>query len=303
MAEVNEQLIAKYPFLSQAKNLLEDTENVGYQEIENAVSNTAAFIRQPTVLPPMDAKTEVKRLALSRLLLTALGNPVASRKFASNYGKLLKKRLRDEDDKVLQSVAGDFLPTLVESSGGYAVSLLDFLNKGGELKEAELDKGIVYLNRDDLVALVVKAVEAKLSSFASRKKIPKEFAEAAEELRERMPIIAARSNFKGKYLQLPCIKFILQGLPEGKRFYGGMTLAIACLKDGLSKEQAEVVMQDFVNANQQSTHEYSLREAVSALDWVYKRGSIGFSCKVTQSNGLGGDYCLTDCVFKKRSGK
>lgn len=296
---VAEKLIAKYPFLTQGRELLAETEKVDLLEIENAVSDTASWIRQPNEYAGRDARNEVRKLALNRLLLTALNNPVAFRKFALNYGRTLRKRLQDEEPGVLLEVAKDFLPTIVESSGNYAVSFIDFVRKGGELKDVDLSAGIVYLTRAELAALVAKAVESKLSSPAGAAKIPPEFKEAAEELRAAIPTVAVKSSFKGKYLQLPCVQNILAGQPEGKRFYGAMTLAIACLKDGLSKEQAEAVMQDYVNVNPRGTHEYSLREALATLDWVFKRGSIGFACSVTQSNGLGGDFC-NDCVFNRK---
>ena len=296
---VNDALIAKYPFLSQGRGLLQDVEKIDYLEIENAVNNTAAFMREPVVLQPKDAKTEVKRLALSRLLLTALGNPSAARQFARNYGKLLKKRLRDEDDAVLLDVGGDFLPTLVVSGSGFAVSLVDFVKANGGLKDAGLQQGVVYLDRGELVSLLVAGVVYKLSSFASNKRVPAEFKNAAEDLGRQLPREASGRRFKGKYLQLECVKRILSGLPEGKRFYGAMSLAIACLNDGLAKEQAQSVMQDYVNANEKGSEEYTLREASATLDWVYNKGSIGFSCNVMRSQDLIDGYC-GNCQFKKR---
>ena len=61
-------------------------------------------------------------------------------------------------------------------------------------------------------------------------------------------------RFKGKYLSLDCIKNLLErGLGEPNRNLGSQILATACYLDGLSREEAEVLMKQYASKCKGST--------------------------------------------------
>ncbi|MCL5011625.1 MAG: hypothetical protein M1594_01890, partial [Candidatus Marsarchaeota archaeon] len=101
------------------------------------------------------------------------------------------------------------------------------------------------------------------------------------------------SGEKGKLLSKKCMVEILKGVGEGKRYYGSMALSIACLKDGLSLDDASNVLKVYVNNCDRGVNSFTEKEALNTLKWVYGRPSIRFSCKVLQSQGLVSD--CSDC--------
>jgi hypothetical protein len=70
----------------------------------------------------------------------------------------------------------------------------------------------------------------------------------------------AAQNLSGKYLSLPRIQKILEGLPEGQRNIGAHVLAIASRLDGIPKEEAGKNMLSYAgNYPQENIAESDLR--------------------------------------------
>lgn len=291
------ELIAKYPFLSQARALLQN-DNVKYEELERAEDFVIDSLEKRRKENFKSAEEEARILVLAKLLLASLQNELVARKFASSKAEEFVELLKTGDESELDAVAKDFFPSL----DGKKISLDDFLKAGGKLAEAQLEEGRVFLDEHALFRLLRNAIAFKLSDFSqiNLRSVPKLVREASQELAERIPREPAfASAFKGKYLQLECVQKILKGVPEGKRYYGSTTLAIACVKDGLSREQAAQVMQDYVNNCPRGTQPFTLREALASLDWVYKHPAIGFSCSMNVSRGLIDSQC-GNCIQRRK---
>ena len=306
------ELIAKYPFLTQARALLKN-DNVKYEELERAEDFVIDALEKKRKETQRSAEEEARTLVLAKLLLASLQNELVARKFASSKAEEFVDLLKNGDESELQTVAKDFFPSLdshtlslegILSSLDYphTISLDDFLKAGGKLAEAQLDGGRVFLDEHALFRLLRNAIAFKLSDFSqiNLRNVPALVREAAQELGERIPREPAfASAFKGKYLQLECVQKILKGVPEGKRYYGSTTLAIACVKDGLSREQAAQVMQDYVNNCTRGSQPFTLREALASVDWIYKHPAIGFSCAMNVSRGLIDSQC-GNCIQRRK---
>ncbi|MBI5229033.1 hypothetical protein HY991_02900 [Candidatus Micrarchaeota archaeon] len=323
---VDYSLVSKYPFISDAKKLLEEKagNELRWEDLEKGINRIVSVVRgrERSLSADLSLKTaheEASLYAISRLLLFTLNNPLASRKFAEEEAKQAANLLALETEDVFFQVASDFFSSmkqenregvitgisLGESMRIYSISLFDYLKYGGSLLYAQLEAGRVFMGKGEFLLLLKKAISYRIrdSSAMSLKSIPQMIKDAASELGERLPKLAgaiSMAMYKGSYLGLECVQKILKGLPEGKRYYGSMALAIACAKDKIPKEEAVKVMATFVANCRKTTHPFTLREAISVLDWVYKR-NIGFSCRMLEANDLGGEFCKV-CRLKKGFG-
>ncbi len=299
-------LIAKYPFLSAAKKFLAAGESeVSYEELENAARGITSILSNPSApltvysTPSAAARSH----ALARLLLATLNNRFVTRRYANaRAGQASRELARENDDDFIE-IAADLLPSVEIRGRGdsalFTVSVFDFLRAGGALLTADLEKGSVSLDRDGLSALLEEAVSSRISDFAEArpKRLPAVVREAAEELRRGIPANAlpsAQAAFKGSHLSLPCVQTLLRGVGEGKRYYGAMTIAVACARDGIARDAAGEIMRQYVDSNDRGTNPFTLREGLAVLDWVFKHGGeINFSCRTMREHAFddGGRLC------------
>jgi hypothetical protein len=301
---VSAEFAAKYPFVSGAKAFLQQVQKISAPDLERAQGRVLSAIeRRDRKLLPNNLE-ELSSYALARVLLAVLSNYLWTKKFGSEEAKRAERALKEEEEGIFILVAGDLLPSVkAEDSAqfSYSVSLTDFLKNGGELANAELEHGRIFLKKDGLARLLRKVMEKRITDFSGidARKIPALVKESARELEEMMPketgAGGAAAGFRGKYLSQECIQKILSGMPEGKRFYGAMALAIACWNDRLPRDEAIKVMDAYAKNCRRATHPFTLREAINSLDWVYRKRGIRFSCKKLLEQGLIEDYC-SNCV-------
>lgn len=279
---MDEKLIAKYPFLSQAR------EFVGVKHDSTDLREAVAFARECFERKEhlmRSAGGEAKSMVLSRLMLYSLGI-VFLRKFAFLKAREFSRLLREEKEADLLFVARDFFPSISESEGSYGVSLVEYLEYGRNLPKAGLKSGMVFFDKAELVDCVKTAIALRIADESKlTPKLPEDLKSAALELREFIPREYSPAP-KGKILQRPELQNILKGVSEGKRYYGAMAVAIACLKDGLQKEEALQVMQDYVSSCSKGSHPFSVREGESVIEWVYRHPTINFSFQVLKTQGL-----------------
>lgn len=235
---------------------------------------------------PFDAAREAKSLLLSRLMLYSLGLSYL-RKFAffkaREYSRLIEA---EEDGGMVLEVARDFFPSLEKAEGGFRVALVEYLEYGHGLPQAQVSEGRVFFNEGDLLDCIRQAVETRVADHSKfESKLPEDLKKAALELRDFIPReFAPRAT--GKLLQRQELQGVLKGVGEGKRYYGAMAIAIACLKDGLPKEEALEVMQSYVENCSGGGHPFTPGEGNSVVEWVYRHPTIGFSFTMMRSQGL-----------------
>lgn len=308
---MDEKLAARYPFLRSARAFLSE-KPIPYEEIEEASNHLLSVVTER--VPPTyygDAASSTRLLALTRLLLFALNDSETTRKYAEARSRQSLEFLRAEGERNFLEVARDFLPSAQEvterNAVSFSVSLHDYLNAGGALLEADLEQGRVLVDRNDLLPLLRNAVRKRLTDFTglSARDIPEAAREVAGELRHELAVKQAapsplRTGSQTPFLERNCVKTILKGESEGKRYYGSMALAIACLRDGLTREAASEVMKNYAANCARGSRPFTQREALNALDWIYKHPGIGFSCKTLLEQGLITRYC-PDCPNVRRA--
>ena len=288
--------MAVYPFLTKSKSLI-TTDVITYEELEKAKSHVLDALKKDYP-PQSSALEEARKHALSRLLLTALDDSNAFQAYARNtafyYRQLLSKNQGD-----LEEVAREFFPSL-EKGEFYQVSLTDYAVFGKNLGEQQLECGVIQMDSEQLLNLTTTAIEQKLLQQPKQSQMPQLVLEVAEELRGQMPKSEIPvSKFKGKHLELSCVKAALKGAPEGRRYYGAMGVAIACVNDQLTKEHARTVLQEYVKNAKAGSQPFTEREAFQVLDWVYTHPTIRFSCRTMQNNGFLEEYCKS-CTYTYR---
>ncbi len=295
---MRKELVARYPFLPSGKEFV-GGEEVGYEELVEAKKAVLAVLSsEPSPSIVSSAKEAARLHALQRLLLFASGNSFVSSKYAFALSRRFAESLRDENEKDFREIARDFFPSL---EGGYSVSLKDYLLNGGKhLEEEDVEGGRVFFGRPGLSSLLREAVAAKAKDFSGldKRALPALVKDVAKELSAELPRESSARSFKGKYASMPCVKgLVLEGAPEGKRYYGAMTIAVALVNDRVPRSQAEAVVRDYVSRCAKGNEEYSLHEGLSVLDWVYKHPGIRFSCQ-TFRDQFGAAACAK-CGRKK----
>jgi len=291
---MNDEFASKYPFSEKAREYLsrENIAAVSDEELELAGERVLRALQDLPARREKVHRREIVAYVLSRILLGAANNPAATAKYANSQARIAIDALKREDEQEnLEIISKEFFPSVEFSREGASLSVLDYLKFGGNLANEDILEGRAHFTQGGFLQLLKRAIEIKISDISfSPKGLPANIKRHAEELGKEMEKIplAARSteNFKGKYLSLPAIQKIMQGLGEGKRYYGSMTLAIACLKDGITREQAEQVMITYSRNCSRSTHAFSEREALASLEWVYRHPTINFSMKTLREQGI-----------------
>ncbi len=256
------------------------------------------------------SESALANYALSRLMLSQLQNFALADKFSENSAHIARLRL-EKNDSELNAVAKEFFPSLEPAQKPFdcSMSIFDFLKSGEQLLYAQLANGRVHAEKNELLELLENSIKRKIRELprADPKLVPAIVKDAAEELEESVPKEISQprvqtGRYSGKFLSLPCVSKAVSGTGEGKRYYGSMAVAIACTKDGLPKEQASAVMEEYVKHCAKTAHEFTFREGLASLDWVYKHASIGFSCKMIRDQGLAGsgnELCF-ECPLGKK---
>ena len=284
---MNSTIIARYPFLSSSKEL------VGGGLPSELDVREALFFAKETFEKKVhygaSAEREAKSLVIARLLLYSLG-AYYLRKFAFLKSREYSRLFESEDQRVLNEIALDFFPSLEPTPDGFKVSVLDYLQYGRNLPEAGVEKGMVFFGKSELMECLRAAVQVRISDADKLDaRLPENLKNAAAKLKEELKPFVERDfalRPGGKYLQKPELQNILKGVGEGKRYYGAMALAIACVKDGLEKDQALEVMQHYVENCAKGAHPFSQGEGQSVVEWVYRHPAIGFSFTMLKTQGL-----------------
>ncbi|VVC71845.1 Uncharacterised protein [uncultured archaeon] len=243
---------------------------------------------------------EVAVFAAMKLLLAALDRFSVTSKVASKYAAFVGARMdEDEDEPRKRLVAKDFFPSLLPFESDYSVSVTDFLLQApSDLALQPVANGRVRLSPSQLRHLVVDAVRHKVkdvprgASVTAGAGFPANVVKIAKEMYDTLPKEQVEfKKFAGKQLAQECCQKILQGMGEGKRFYGAMALSIACVNDELTMEEGEEVLRQYAAACQKGAHDYTEREAINVVQWAMKKGNVRFNCQRLRDQGLIEKFC------------
>ncbi|MBU1197779.1 hypothetical protein KJ765_04700 [Candidatus Micrarchaeota archaeon] len=277
-----------YPYTSEARKYLESQQTVSDEQLERAKARVENRLKG-SEWKENSAHEEAIEFALARMLLAASGNAFMTRQYARAEAKHVIRALQDEDPQAFAAFAKDQYPSLSLEENRFLISLNDYLRFGTDLVNAPLRNGKLLFEKPEFLQLLRAAIEARIATTTGdAKKIPANVKRVSRELEERIrkqqPQL--QRTFKGKYLELPAMQLILLGVGEGKRYYGSMTLSIACLKDGIPKLEAEHVMRMYARNCSTGGNTFTEREALNSLEWVYKHPTIRFSLKTLREQGL-----------------
>jgi hypothetical protein len=290
---MDQEFAAKYPFSEKARNFLnkENILAVSDEELEGASKRLLADLRGAEFLQK-EPKKQIISYVIARIYVGALNNYTANSKFSKFEAKKAVGHLKKELPDVINEISLEFFPSLIMEKEKFEIDVIDYLKFGSDLPNQELKTGKVSFDKGAFMHLLEKAIAQKIGDISfSSKSLPENIKRHIENLRaEAEKLLVSEGgpslSFKGKYLNLPAMKKILLGLPEGKRYYGSMTLAIACMKDNLPKEAAEAVMVEYARNCNKTTHNFTEREALATLEWVYRHPTINFSMKTLREQGL-----------------
>jgi hypothetical protein len=307
-----DETAAKYPFSEKARNFLarENILAVSSEELNESADRVLRNLRGEQKKAYKNPRMEIVTYVLSRIFLGSMNNYSASIKFAASEAAGAVAQLKLEDTELVIEIASEFFPSIVASGDGFEIKVLDYLKYGGDMSNEKLIEGKVFFDRSEFMALLKRAIEIKILDISiNSKTLPENIKTQVERLQDEVSKIGlaqrSASSFMGKYLSLPAMQKIMAGVSEGKRFYGSMSLAIACLKDNLKREEAEGVMIAYARNCGRSTHSYTEKEALATLDWVYKHPTINFSIKTLKDQGLVDEATMaqTEMEFRKMSAR
>ncbi|MBI3587714.1 hypothetical protein HY095_00815 [Candidatus Micrarchaeota archaeon] len=311
---LSSELVARFPFVPSARAFAREMgfASVGHEQLEAARVRAIDSVRHgldssfPTPPAPHLARESVSSYALGRILLRVIGSEYYWRHFAKGEAECARRFAEMENPGAFVQVLGDIFPTFAsEPSGGFSLSLTDYLQSGRELNKQELSGGRIRLSRSGAIELFRNAAYAR--SRAEPKvalaEIPAAFKSAANELSETLPKPIEVKEYAGSFLSLPCIKSIVEGVGEGKRYYASMALAVACRKDGLPREKGLEVMQLFVNNCRKETHDFTMREATATLEWVYRRSNPIHNCNSLREHGIAPPECAYPSQYERARGR
>lgn len=256
----------------------------------------------------MESGEHLATYASARALLALAGDTYATRKWAAGEAVAFFTELEREPEEVFKQIAQELLPSLQENEGSYTLAVLDYAQHGRDLAHQAVEEGRVWLDHQQILHLLKRSIENKLLASVPRSALhdaPVELKKAAEELRAKLPkyeiplaSIGGKLGPRGLYLARACIQELRKGASEGKRWYASMALSLALRHDRIPLEQAKEIITEFANNCSKGARPFTAREAITTLEWVYKRdGPARISCRNLISQGLIPDYCPT-CPYK-----
>ncbi len=305
---MSDEFAAKYPFSEKARDYLarENIASVSDEELTLARNRIMRSLQGFATKKEKNPRREIVAYVLGRILLGAAGNSSATLKYSAMQAREAADELKKDEEEIVLGIAREFFPSTEIAGEGASMKILDYLKFGFDLANENVSDGRMFFTKSGLISLLRRAIEIKISGISfSAKSLPPNIKKAADDLAhemDKLPLVSkSAGNFQGKYLSLPAMQRIMQGLGEGKRYYGSMTLAIACMKDKLTKEQAEEVMIAYARNCSKSTHNFTDREALATLEWVYKHPTINFSMKTLREQGILDEKTLieTEQIMRK----
>jgi len=165
---------------------------------------------------------------------------------------------------------------------------------------------------------VVKSFKTYLSELPTTKPKPNTFMDVKYpskltryKLGESYPIEIAKSylesvntqqqrdvdfNYTGKWMNLPCIQRIMEGLPSGRRSYGSYLISLAARLDNVPVPQLKQYLEEYVKRCSQVPEKFDIQEADKWRRWVYKQSKPYWNC----GNCVKIDMCFKDqCEYHK----
>lgn len=294
------ELVARYPFLSASRAYLKNS-SFSESELEAVSERVEATLHSAPRSPDFSAEQAVREYALERLLVYALNDSAALKRFARNKARAYARLLEHEKQQDYLAVVREFYPSVRKDGGYYSVSVLDYARDGRGLVRQDAENGRVRLEEHGLRNAFKHSLEKRITSYSGKvQKVPDSVARVAGELKPAAARLVRPANrFKGSLYSLPCIQRLRQGVGEGKRYYAAMAIAIALCADGVPKERALDELKDYAERCDKGNDAFTSREAKGVIDWVYKHEGVRLSCRTLSDHGLAGEAECAGCPRRR----
>jgi len=103
-------------------------------------------------------------------------------------------------------------------------------------------------------------------------------------------------DYEGKYMNLPCIQTLLEGVKAGGRSFAAQQIAVASRLDGRTEVETKSTMINFVKYCSQVPEPFDLEEAQKWAEWVFKQHAPYFACGICVRLGVCDKH---DCPYHK----
>lgn len=113
---------------------------------------------------------------------------------------------------------------------------------------------------------------------------------------KKIPKKEKKINFKGQFINTPCVQKVIEGMDSGKRSFGASLISLAAKLDGQDKSDAEKILDAFIKNCSQIPETFTLEEAKKWLDWVYKQPNPFWTCAHAIKLGV---CAKEDCAYHK----
>ncbi len=302
----------EFPFSNAAISKLHSENKVALSEVsDDELFEVASYIesvmRGSKFMPSMGS---IRLFAISRIIVALTGSDMLANKFAESNAKQVVEKLHRIPNS-LNWLCTDLFKTFKDDGNNYSLELVELIAiDPASLCARNVENGRVYFGKDELIDLVWR-IAKKRGTLARIDDaiIPEKFKLHARDLIkvvEKLLPAQRFGGFKAQFLELNCMKRTVQnGAEEGKRYYGCLAISIACLKDSLTQQQAETVIKQYVEHCKTAGSEFTLKEGLTTLAWVYKRQLKGFSCNNMRSHKFAREHieCKTCPLYLKEKRK
>ncbi len=291
-----EKLLIRYPFLPGLKEAVkQDKVEITPEKIKQAGQTAKNLLLQTK---PKIEFNNIQEAAEQTIILKIIFKNLLyyGPRLLVNY--YVNKITEDEQHEKLIEKLFEELPlkNLFQIIDETDVELYELSFEKGELKKEDIEKKYLIQKYIEKYYFTMIKIPDEI-----REEIGKEIEIIKNEIKTNENIQITQENrefIRNMMMQTPetsklnhsCIKKIMEGLPEGKRYYGCYALCIACFADNLSIEQAVQILREYVKKCT-GTSEYSEKEALATLNWVYKREITRLPCRMLFAQGIITEKC------------
>ena len=311
MTPTTEELrtLAKYPFLSDAKQYVEEIGlsigEVGEHPIYSAAINLAKQriidLTNKEFKPELDEKTNLELLIISypiaRILVNLVGNNVLTTRYSKAEANMVFQYLKTEKKDVIKRIKED-----LKLKVGVSISLTDYLNLTKDLVKKEpgwrivnrkVGKGEVWLKKGEELILIGEAVRQKVMEPLKIKKPPKSMEKALDGLREKFSakIEESEVEFLEDRAIPPCMRYIISLMQRSEANHNARFI-LATFLIGLGLREDDVIK---MFSNSPKFDESKTRYQIQFL--AGQKSNTRYTCPACitiKSYGL----CKADCNVK-----
>ena len=258
------QFAQRFPFSELAKKIVKEND-FSLEELPQEVIDRAkvlvqqSFRKEESLTPTISSSNvllnEISAFPVAKILVSLINKPYATERFSSFIADAAFRHLEREKDELLVELASDLgiKFSLSERKDFFAeIKLMDFLqidflHDFMKLVNQKLEKGTVYLSRNDFGRFLRETIYKRLheSLPVPTQSVPLQLKNAAKDLEKQLIIASGTFSFTafaGKFSEKslpPCMEEIYNDLLLGKNVshIARYNIAVFMAAAGMKKEE------------------------------------------------------------------